>query len=329
MLQKEFFQVQPFNPNPYWDPVIVNLSGAQKFEEDTVFMPGKYRIELAPGTQAIKPEEVPYNAGALGYIVNMDYLEEIAQPFIIRAYCGGSGNYASKIPGTNPYIGPYKVNAIDARTINRDNYPTGIDVNHIFGAGGGNHRYYNSTSGTGAGTSYGGGANCLGDGSWFRYSDYGSGDTNYVGGAGSCLHLLPIGGTFGVDYIRAYQAAAHQTDFKGSAYGGGQGHRDDSTSTGSFYSRGGNSSYGNGSSDYYQNGQFYYTDTGIGGGNKIGPGDSFYPYDMPRSAGAYFNGTMWIDSPGNVKLYTRTSNTTAIKTGKDSYIKITYLGPLD
>lgn len=28
MLQKEFFKLKPFNPEPYWDNVIVDLSGA-------------------------------------------------------------------------------------------------------------------------------------------------------------------------------------------------------------------------------------------------------------------------------------------------------------
>ncbi|MEE1030032.1 MAG: hypothetical protein UIC65_03340, partial [Alphaproteobacteria bacterium] len=60
MLQKEFFQVQPFNPNPYWNPVIVNLSGASKFEANTVFVPGRYKIEVAPGATSI---ENPFGMG--------------------------------------------------------------------------------------------------------------------------------------------------------------------------------------------------------------------------------------------------------------------------
>ena len=311
MLEKGFFNVEPFNPNPYLDPVIVDLSGAQKFEENTIFKPGRYRIEVAPGNNGLNTYSSEWP------ILNMNYIETINEPFIIRAYCGGDGNFLSKTPGTNPYSGIFKVNGIDARTINRDNCPNGIDVTHIFGAGGGNGKFYNSTSGTGPGTSYGGGPNCLGDGNICFYSDT-STNVNQYGGAGSCLHLLPVSGVFGTDYLRAYQASPFlNSGTCGSVYGGGGGHRNGWHSSSLIYSRGGNSPYGNGAEDYYDSGSHttIHTDTGIGGGNKV---VTISGRQSPVGAGAYFDGTQWNNATGYV--YYNGSNS--------SYIRITYLGPL-
>lgn len=324
MLGKGFFNVKPFNPNPYPDPVIINLSGAQKFEEDTVFMPGRYRIEVAPGVNSFRPNY----SGSLTLTTNMEYVETFLQPFIVRAYCGSDGVYGVGLGGhggTNPYSGIFKVNAIDARTINRNNYPHGIDVNHIFGAGGGNSRYYNSTSGTGPGTSFGGGPNCLGDGNISDYSDYGTGEYNMWSGAGSCLHILPVGGIFETDYIRAYHTTSVGS-YMGGAYGGGLGSRDDYTSIGKFSSRGGNSPYGNGSANYYdsQTQTYIYEDTGIGGGGKpiIIDGNTY-----AGGGAAYFNGTIWQDASNFNVVYQK--NGVKLPNAKSSYIRITYLGPLN
>lgn len=298
MLQKEFFQVQPFNPNPYWDPVIVNLSGAQKFEEDTVFVPGKYRIEVAPGHGSF-PDD--YGLGIS--IVNMIYEEEINEPFIVRAYCGG--NPTSDSVGINPYSGPFKVNGKTAGT-----QGAGTDVNHIFGAGAGSEH----TSAAYLYENYaGGGGNCLGNGATRTGTGLSSGTEYY--GAGSCLHLLPVGGIFGTDYIRAYHAAPY-AGVLGGAYGGGQAGVYSNVG-GDWAYRGGNSPYGNGGS--------VSTDLntragkGIGGGGKphtIPVGDTTVTIGVP--GGAYFNGANWIDVPGYVQTNPFRSR-----------IRITYLGPLD
>ena len=306
MLGKGFFNVKPFNPNPYLDTVIVDLSGAQKFEENTIFKPGRYRIELAPGVDGQASYSYDYT------VLNMIYDEVFTTPFIVRAYCGGNGNFNTQTCGTNPYSGEFKVNGIDARTINKNNYPHGIDVNHIFGAGGGNSRYYNSTSGTGPGTSTGGGPNCLGNGSIERYSDTSTNMTVY-GAAGSCLHILPIGGVFGTDYLRAYHAAPST----GSAYGGGYGQDPAYNTSSYFHSRGGNSPYGNGGKNYYDSVTHttIYTDTGIGGGNQTAIINGM---EYHVSGGAYFNGTQWNNAAGY----------TFYNGSNSSYIRITYLGPL-
>lgn len=292
MLQKEFFQVQPFNPNPYWDnTVVVNLSGAQKFDDNTIFPPGKYRIEIAPGMRY-------YSGGSLDAQINMSYDESITVPFIIRAYCGSDAT--SSAPGTNPYSGVFKVNQIDARNVT--SVPqVGEDVTHIFGAGAGNEYWQNGSN------LYrrAGGANCLGNG---NVEGATGSNVDWYGGAGSCLHLMPVGGIFGVDYIRAYHASP--TSFcTAGAYGGGG-------CSGAHSSRGGNSPYGNGATALTDQ------NTGIGGGNKQiydGPGG----YKLYSAAGAYFNGSMWIDAPGNIFAFY--NNVRAAS----SYIRITYLGVLD
>ena len=309
MLGKGFFLTEPFNKYPYWNATVINLSGAQKFEENTVFRPGRYRVELAPGVDGQSSYDAYYP------ILNMSYDEVMTDSFIVRAYCGSNGNFNAQTCGTNPYVGGFKVNGIDARTINRDNYPHGIDVTHIFGAGGGNAKYYNSTSGTGPGTSFGGGPNCLGDGSVSIYSDTTPTSRAY-GAAGACLHILPVGGVFGTHYLRAYHASPF-SGFSGSAYGGGGGYANNSTSVGVFRSRGGNSPYGNGAQDYYDSvtQTTIRTDTGIGGGNKV---VTINGRTVSVGAGAYFNGSQWSNATGYV--FYNGSNS--------SYVRLIYLGPL-
>lgn len=315
MLQKDFFQVQPFNPNPYWDNTIVNLSGAQKFEQNTVFKPGRYKIELAPGKGAYNdstliPEAIAASGG-LTLVPNMTYTENITQPFIIRAYCGSNATKTSI--GTNLYSGSFKVNGITSNTTQH-----GIDVNHIFGAGGGNA--YINASGAYWGKWYNrGGGNCLGNGNII--TDTFTNTTSY-GGAGSCLHLIPVGGTFGTDYIRAYHACCN-VGIPGSAYGGAAGGKYVNSSAGDWGYRGGNSPYGNGgTAQQYTpvifDGYECSAGSGVGAGGKtINYTNSGYTYQVVVGAGAYFNGTTWIDKPGN------------LSSTNSSYIRVTYLGPLN
>ena len=288
MLQKEFFQVQPFNPNPYWDPVIVNLTGASKFEQNTIFAPGQYKIEVAPGGYVISSDPNTLHTERAAYLITTTIMEE---PFQIRAYCGSNGSINGV--GTNPYSGPFKVNGILTNT-----QAAGINVNHIFGAGGGNAHTSSGTYYTDAR----GGGNCLGNGS-ISYTSF-NGITYYYG-AGSCLHFLPVGGTFGTDYLRAYHYApvAH---ICGGAYGGGAAGYIGSSGSNWGY-KGGDSPYGTGGNTTNAPGN------GIGGGGKV-----IYDEGNPRymAGGAFFNGTTWYDSNGQL------DNTVT------SIIRVTYLGPL-
>lgn len=306
-LQNGFFNVKPFNPQPYFDPVIVDLSGSQKFEEDTIFKPGKYRIEIAPGLHswAISRQGNTSATDSYAKTVYMSYDEEILTPFIVRAYCGSNATGDTN-PGQNSYTGAFKVNGIDARTLNSSNRPDGIDVNHIFGAGGGNgHTYYSQSI---PGTTivfneyFGGGCNCLGDGNVYIVVT-GTSPFSRASGAGSCLHLLPVGGVFGTDYIRAYHTTPSGVSGHpgGGAYGGGA---TAVRSDGGWFTRGGNSPYGNGATSIN-------TD-----GSGIGSGKTYY------GSGAYFNGGEWIDVPATLNTIT------AGVLAPNSLIRITYLGPL-
>lgn len=293
MLQKEFFQVQPFNPNPYWEgTVLVNLSGAQKFEQNTVFFPGRYRIEVAPGRSMVAGEQL--NAPQTG-VANMNHIENIRVPFLVRAYCGGNATTSS--PGVNLYSGPFKVNAVQ-----NPSRVAGIDVNHIFGAGGGNVCFGQGFSDQ---VLMGGGGNCLGNGA--------SAPQPYSGtmfsGAGSCLHIMPVDGIFGTNYLRAYHTCSTSPGGgNGSAYGGaGTGPGPNQGFANNWFTRGGNSLYGTGA----------VTESSSGTGVGNGIGWQFNLDSVPRiGAGAYFNGTIWVDEPGN-----------STNTGS-SYIRITYLGPV-
>lgn len=308
MLQKGFFNVDPFNPNPYWDNTIVNLSGASKFEQDTIFKPGRYRIEVAPG-KSIYNGGIQYTVPGSTLVSNMTYIENINEPFFVRAYCGSDATTSAI--GTNPYSGAFKVNGITS-TVNQN----GIDVNHIFGAGGGNY-YINLSGGYGGKWYNRGGGNCLGNGNIVTDTFT---NTSSYGGAGSCLHLIPVGGTFGTDYIRAYHAASN-LGIPGSVYGGAAGGVYNNTSVGDWATRGGNSPYGNGGSAQHRNAEWQYMCTP---GSGVGAGGKTVAYvingttaQIVVGAGAYFNGTTWIDAPGG------------LSSTKSSYIKVTYLGPLD
>lgn len=307
MLQKEFFLTESFNPNPYWDNTIVNLTGSQKFDSNAVFKRGIYKIELAPGRDSTDVDEA-IKTDFLGKIVNMVYTEYITEEFFVRAYCGSNAENVSN-PGQNVYSGPFKINARDG-AVSRES-PSSIvppiDSNHIFGAGGANTRKELSPA---VGNIYvGGGANCLGNGNFIINGQI----PHLTSGAGSCLHLIPVGGTFGTNYIRAYHAAP--TGGAGSAMGGG-GIACLYTGSSGWFSRGGNSPYGNGATGAPGVG------TGIGKGGTRSGFSSHLGYESLCGAGAYFNGTNWVDVPGQITMY---SNGTY---APSSYIKITYLGPL-
>lgn len=282
MLQKEFFQVQPFNPNPYWDPVIVNLSGAQKFEEDTIFKPGRYRIEMQAGSARSQLVNGYTDIGFGGKIVQDITVE---QDFIIRAYCGskssGTINFDGQV-GINPYNGVFKINGVwAAQNVSA--------VNNIFGNAGSSGLYYNQISCSSSG-------NCLGDG---------GGDT---AAAGSCLHLLPVGGIFGTDYLYAFHttggvAGVLATGGTGGAYGGGAG---GTSYSGTAYS-GGSTPYGNGGS----------ANTGGSDGSGIGHGKKQKSGTTAADgAAAWFDGTNWNQSDMVASGYL------------DGKIFIKYIGPL-
>ena len=282
---------------PAVNEVVVNLTGSTKYESNTKFMPGRYRVEVAPGRTGYSMTSEPQT-----YVSNMNHVENIREPFIIRAYCGANGNATNRITGTNPYSGAFKVNAIQ-----NPSRVAGIDVNHIFGAGGGNNYF---GSGVFPQVLGGGGGNCLGNG--ISRTDSTFGLETYTG-AGSCCHIMPLNGVFGTNYLRAYHACAlNGFAGQGSAYGGaGTGVGPAHGYANNWYTRGGNSPYGTGATAEYSAG------TGVGaGGKKIHGVVSGIEGDYEIGAGAYFNGSQWIDEPGN------------LTNQGSSYIKITYLGPL-
>lgn len=313
MLQKEFFQVQPFNPNPYWDPVIVNLSGAQKFDDDTVFFPGKYSVIVQAGAS-----KSGYNIGSPeeSYSGKIETIVNISDKFIIRAYCGSRAE-SQTIPGVNLYSGIYKVNG---------NISYGSDVpsvNHIFGNAGSCCRI--ATGSTEYAPSSG---NCLGNGAFATQGYNGSCAT----GAGSCLHFLPVGGIFGTDYLFAFHTTAsgsgnyrnYSGNFvgdmgaSGSAYGGAGSGSSNSYTISSISYKGGSTPYGEGgpgvSGGIYAETRPGNNGTGIGHGFG---GGVFAKGCYAPGAAAYFDGSQWIES------------TLVAGAREDGKIIVTYLGPLD
>lgn len=275
---------------PTVNEVIVNLTGSSKYEANTKFIPGRYRVEVAPGKNRWANSDLDVSNS---YVSNMNHTETLTEPFQIKAYCGSNATTSS--PGTNPYSGAFKVNG------QTNSGSAGTDVNHIFGTNGGNSYFGMAWS-----SQYilGSSGNCLGNGGYS--TDPMLGIVQY-GGAGSCCHLLPINGTFGTNYLRAYHTCATSTGGgNGSAYGGaGTGPGPNQGFATNWYTRGGNTPYGNGATAESSAG------TGIGNGKAC-------VYELADKtsygAGAYYNGSQWVDEPGN-----------GTNTGS-SYIKITYLG---
>ena len=301
MLQKEFFQVQPFNPNPYWDPVIVNLSGAQKFEEDTVFMSGRYKVIVQAGGV------YPVSLSVSGKIEQIVVVQE---PFIIKAYCGSKGTQNSG--GVNLYTGPFKVNPIQG------DVPS---VNHIFGNCGSCSRGFDSAEGYGSG-------NSLGNGVIY----YTAGGSPFACGAGSCLHFIPLNGVFGTDYLFAFHTTSAtnggyflQTG-SGSAYGGSASGGADSTDSQGMVAQygylGGNTPYGSGGARSYSGTGIFaygfgYDGTGIGHGYAGETNLSDLSYYKGKGAAAWYNGTNWVQSDNWANP------------GEEGKIVVEYLGPLE
>lgn len=325
MLENEFFQMQAYNAGPY---PVVNLVGNQKFEQNTVFRPGRYFIEVAPGLDSYcytnKGNSSQTSNIKFGYISRE---ETITVPFIIRAYCG-SDSTGPGAPGYNPYSGAFKVNGVDATNLSQVN---GVDVNHVFGAGGGNGYSYfrislvipggNRTQTTNS--YYGGGGNCLGNGNNYFYgvfsdSSTGTTITTHSGGAGSCLHILPVGGIFGTNYLRAYHINGFQTNGAfGSVLGGAATPRtylpSISGATINYWAtRGGNSPYGAGGNNGVQGAN----GTGIGYGKVADQS-----FDGGCSV-AYYNGSSWINAGTYVNSLVNG------QVPESAYIRVTYLGPL-
>lgn len=281
MLQKEFFQVQPFNPNPYWDNTLVNLSGAQKFEEDTVFSPGVYSVIVQAGSA-----RSTLNGGYtdVGYGGKISQNISVLQPFIIRAYCGskssGTFNNDGQI-GINPYSGIFKVNGVYSNISIQT-------TNNIFGNAGSSGLYYNQVVGGSSG-------NCLGNGA------------NDEAAAGSCLHLLPVNGTFGTNYLFAFHTTGGTSGILGA---GGSGGAYGGAGSGSVYESsngkdGGSTPYGTGGTSGGHNGQ------GIGHGYAYSPGSI-----AVKGGAAWFNGSSWEQSDLWASNY------------EDGKIIVKYLGPL-
>lgn len=305
MLENEFFKMQSYNAGPY--PVI-NLSGNEKYEQNTVFRPGRYLIEVAPGLDSWVVNNTGDSSKSMSGFVYIRKEEIITEKFIIRAYCG-SDSTGSGSPGTNSYIGPFKVNGVDATTLTSGSGPTGIDVNHIFGAGGGNcHAYYHShpvgLPDLTLDTYLAGGGNCLGNGSIYL-QERGTNPYNAAGGAGSCLHILPENGVFGTDYLRAYHINGYQVrGAHGSVFGGGASGAAAGNTV--WFTRGGNSPYGNGGTTQGSDGQ------GTGSGKN---GSS--------CSAVCFDGNSWTNTGTYVDALS------AGVPAESSYIRVTYLGPLE
>lgn len=276
---------------------ILNLSGAQKFDDNTIFNGGVYSIDVVAGSSFIGTAIDTPNTSSFGKGVGgkVSVTVTIPQPFVIRAYCGSKGNY--NIGGTNPYSGAFKENA-------RYQASAPVAVNHIFGNVGGSAIDAN-------GVQIPGGGNCLGNG--VGINDVSNEKLGI--GAGSCLHFLPIGGTFGSDYLFAAHCCAGATGTWrspftvagcGSAYGGsgaGYGAINSGGSHGTVYN-GGRTPYGEAGvaviSDVPAN---FAPASGTGIGAGLAQAGSVMPNWPIRGAAAYFNGEEWLTSNlyGNVE----------------------------
>lgn len=287
--------------------VILNLSGAQKFEEDIIFSRGKYKVEIQAGASINSDDSRPPHP----YSGKIDVIVNIPSNFKIRAYCGSKAS-DMRTAGTNLYSGPFKVNG-------NTNYGSNVpSVNHIFGNAGSCAKW----SGFGLNFVLPSSGNCLGNGAV----------TSYVGeeafgatGAGSCLHFLPIGGTFGTDYLFAAHCTAagagatydepnnlYGMGGSGSAYGGAGSGSSLPIAVPSY--NGGNTPYGSGGAGVNSGGtKFKNGNNGTGIGHGFG-GGVFAKNSYTPGAAAYFDGTQWIES--NLVAG-------ALEDGK---IKVTYLG---
>lgn len=285
MLQKEFFMAQSFNPGTV---SVLDLSGSAKYEENTVFPVGKYSIDVQAGDSSYSQYST-YNVN-IGNAGRITTIIDAKEPFIIRAYCGSKATGGTA--GTNPYAGEFKINA---------STETPPIVTHIFGNRGG---ISIRETLDGPNVRYPGGGNCLGNGINVA--------PNAAFGAGSCLHLIPLGGVFGEDYLFAFHTTSSGSGAagkllyliypSGSAYGGGGGPEGQE----GLSINGGDTPYGSG-------GTYCKSGTGVGAG--IGAHVSKDGFLTPGAA-AWFDGQKWTDSGqyGN--------------NGEEGHIIIKYLGAL-
>lgn len=280
-LQKGFFITEPFNPSPFWDNTIVNLSGAQKFDEDTVFPAGRYSVDVQAGSGGSEPPSgYPDVFRVKSRRVTQTFI--VREPFLIKAYCGSRGWTNSA--GVNPYVGEFKVNGVGTTV----SIPA---VNHIFGNAG-------SASGSAVAYYAPSGGNCLGNGAYNSNVVMGS-------GAGSCLHFIPVGGTFGSNYLYAVHIAPGGTTGVlgwgaggGSAYGGaGSGGANSSAGDGVTSQNGGSTPFGSGGAGVYAAPGVYSTPGNNGSG--IGSGYAETGSQPAYGGAAYFDGTSWVDANSN------------------------------
>lgn len=266
------------------DLPLPNLTGASKWEENTVYSPGTYKVTIRSGA-CYHP--------TLGMVGGVGFTQTVTvnQKFFIRAYCGAAANSAAS--GTNPYSGTYKRNA---------SLTSAIPSNGgIFGGPGGT-RLISSTSGT----PQPGGCNCLGDG---------QSQGTYHNGAGSCCHFIPVDGTFGTNYLFCFHCAGSTcigggrganwgASGGGGAYGGGGGAARSMTPTAHYgygYA-GGAGAGGNGGSGGGTSTSAGGTAGGKGGGVGGGDGGKYLSSSSggqiaqitPTYAGvAFYNGSTW------------------------------------
>lgn len=282
---------------------IVTLYGSTKYDKDTIWPAGRYSVDVQAGT---------HNDTQLTQIPSRKIVTtvDVQQPFCIRAYCGSKGTNSGG--GTNPYSGEFKANAVASVV----SIPT---VSHIFGNAG-------SSSSSPTGYIMPSGANCLGNGV-LGYSN------SVSTGAGSCLHFIPVGGTFGTDYLYAFHVASsgyvgliEAGSGGGSAYGGAaSGGANSSAGTGATSAAGGSTPYGNGGAGVHARAGVYSTYGNNGAGIGAGFRHIIYSlnpasYDPPYGGAAYFDGTSWVNANSN-GLFGGAQ--------EDGHIIVKYLGPIE
>lgn len=306
-LLNSFFRMQPI---PFVKgKVLVNLKGNESFESSRIFPAGKYKVELQAGAPAISASQYMVNSVA-GRV-----LEEfsVEQDFIVRAYCGSNAKSATTA-GVNPYVGEFKKNGLNTWGSDVDS------VSHIFGNAGSA-----CSMQTGRGREiYPSSGNCLGDGVVGSNTSY-----TCATGAGSCMHIIPLGGSFGQDYLRCFHATSGACGANvagivsiggsGSCYGGaGSACSNNLTQSSRSYS-GGSTPYGQGGAGKpvpSTNPSWTAGDNGTGIGAGFGGGRTQSGYYTPGSA-CWFDGTDWhtVNTLGGI--------------GEDGKIVLTFLGALD
>lgn len=302
------------NPIPFDEgTVLISLVGNQSYVADRIFPAGRYRVELQAGAPFMAVTQFD-QASVSGRVVQEFNMTE---DFIVRAYCGSKATSGSTA-GINPYTGIYKVDGLGS---------FGSDVsaiNHIFGNAGSTAR-----QNTGAGNiDYPSSGNCLGNGAVGNQS---GGAT----GAGSCLHIIPVGGVFGENYLRCFHATSgvpynymSLPDFggftlcfsagSGSCYGGaGSGTAANITTSNRSFA-GGSTPYGTGGAGVPvpgTNPSFTAGNNGTGIGAGIGGGRVANGWRTPGVA-CYFDGSQWLNS------------SLLAGAGEDGKIILTFLGEL-